>query len=153
MNLLAPLYRLADLLRYRRDRNLGKRGEDLAHRYLRKQGFVIAARNWRPPQGGGEIDIVAWDSGAAGDKGAVRDKTPEEKSLVFVEVKTRATGEWSAPERAINAEKIQALRRTARDYIRRSGADPAMVRFDAISISSGRIEHLRDVFEWNLSLY
>jgi putative endonuclease len=141
LNLLAPLYRLADLLRYRREHNLGKRGEDLAHRYLRKQGFIIAARNWRPPQGGGEIDIVAWD------------KTSGEKSLVFVEVKTRATGEWSAPERAINAEKIQALRRTARDYVRRSGADPALVRFDAISISRGTIEHLRDVFEWNLSLY
>jgi putative endonuclease len=141
LNLLAPLYRLADLLRYRRHRNLGKRGEDLAHRYLRKQGFIIAARNWRPPQGGGEIDIVAWD------------EISEEKSLVFVEVKTRATGEWSAPERAINAEKIQALRRTARDYIRRSGSDPALVRFDAISISSGRIEHLRDAFRRDASLY
>lgn len=159
MNLLAPLYRLADLLRYHRERNLGKRGEDLAHRYLRKKGFIIAARNWRPPQGGGEIDIVAWeksaawDSGAARDKNAAGDKTPEEKSLVFIEVKTRSTGEWSAPERAVNAEKIQALRRTARDYVRRSGADPALVRFDVISISGGRIEHLRDAFARDTSLY
>jgi putative endonuclease len=138
---LGLLYRLADWLRYRKDRNLGKWGEDLAHRYLRKHGFTIAARNWRPPQGGGEIDLIAWD------------KTPEGDSLVFVEVKTLASGQWSAPERAINAEKILALRRTARDYVRRSGADPALVRFDAISISDGRIEHLRDAFAWELSLY
>jgi len=141
LNLLSPLYRLADRVRYFKERNLGRRGEDLAHRYLRKHGFTIAARNWRPPQGGGEIDLVAWDKTAEGD------------SLVFVEVKTRASGQWSAPERGINAEKMLALRRAARDYVRRSGADPALVRFDAISISGGRVEHLRDAFAWNLSVY
>ena len=141
MNPLGPLYSLADRLRFRKEHNLGKRGEDLAHRYLRKHGFTVAARNWRPPQGGGEIDLIAWD------------KTPQGNTLVFIEVKTLASGTWSAPERAINAEKIQALRRTARDYVRRSGTDPALVRFDAISISGGRIEHLRDAFARDLSVY
>jgi putative endonuclease len=136
---LASLYRLADQLRYRRHHNLGKYGEDLAHRYLRAHGFIIAARNWRPPQGGGEIDIIAWESSL--------------QSLVFVEVKTRASGEWSAPERAIDADKIRALRRAARDYVRRSGADPANVRFDAISIAGGNLEHLRDAFATDLSVY
>jgi putative endonuclease len=134
---LAPLYRLADRLRHRKHHSLGVYGEDLAHRYLRARGFIVAARNWRPPQGGGEIDIIAWDR----------------KSLVFVEVKSRASGEWSAPERDIDADKIRALRRTARDYVRRSGADPALVRFDAISIADGRLEHLRDAFAPDLSLY
>ncbi len=130
MNLLAPLYTFADRLRYRRHANTGKRGEDLAHRYLRKHGFIVAARNWRPPQGGGELDLVAWE----GDK------------LVFVEVKTRLSGEWSAPERDIDAEKITALRRAARDYIRRADVLAENARFDVIAITSGRIEHLRDAF-------
>lgn len=130
MNPLALLYRLADRRRYRKHGNLGRHGEDLAHRYLRLHGFVIAARNWRPPQGGGEIDIVAW----------------EDDMLVFVEVKTRASDEWNAPERDINDEKIRAVRRAARDYVRRSGADETRVRFDAITIAGGKLEHLRDAF-------
>jgi putative endonuclease len=127
---LAPLYRIADACRYRKHGNLGQHGEDLAHRHLRRNGFTVVARNWRPPQGGGEIDIVAWEGDA----------------LVFVEVKTRASGEWSAPERDIDAEKINALRRAARDYVRRSGADESRVRFDAIAITGNRLEHLRDAF-------
>ncbi len=140
MNPLAPLYRIADGLRYRRHGNLGQHGEDLAHRYLRRIGFTVVARNWRPPQGGGEIDIVAWEG----------------EWLVFVEVKTRAEGALSAPERDIHDEKIAALRRAARDYIRRSGADdPAgefKTRFDAISITGRTIEHLRDAFSANIPL-
>src|SRR5438270_9374 len=61
LNPLAPLYRIADAIRYRKHGDTGRRGEDLAHRYLRRNGFVIVARNWRPPQGGGEIDIIAWE--------------------------------------------------------------------------------------------
>ena len=133
MNPLAPLYRIADGLRYRKHRDIGRRGEDLAHRYLRRHGFTIVARNWRPPQGGGEIDIIAWE----GD------------SLVFVEVKSRASAAGSAPERDIDADKIHALKRAARDYVRRSGADESRVRFDAVSVTADRIEHLRDAFPVN----
>ena len=130
MNLLAPLYRLADRLRYRRHGNLGRRGEDLAHRWLRRRGFRVAARNWRPPQGGGEIDIVAWDG----------------EWLVFVEVKTRRSGELNAPERDIDRDKMLALRGAARDYVKRAGADPDRVRFDVIAIADERVEYLPDAF-------
>jgi putative endonuclease len=135
LNPLAPLYRIADGLRYRKHGNLGQHGEDLAHRHLRRNGFIVVARNWRPPQGGGEIDIVAWE----GD------------SLVFIEVKTRASAEWSAPERDIDGEKIHALRRAARDYVRRSGADDSRVRFDAIAITGNKLVHLRDAFSAGLT--
>ncbi|MDP9055247.1 MAG: YraN family protein [Acidobacteriota bacterium] len=121
---------MADRLRARRQGNLGRAGEDLAHRYLRSRHFTVVARNWRPPQGGGEIDIVAWE----GDW------------LVFVEVKTRRSGEWNAPERDIDPEKIAYLRRAARDYIRRANADPAKVRFDAVSITGSSLDHMRDAF-------
>jgi putative endonuclease len=135
LNLLAPLYRIADALRYRVQGNTGRRGEDLAHRYLRAKGFIVVARNWHPPQGGGEIDIIAWEAARDGDW------------LVFVEVKTRTSAQWSAPERDIDMDKIQTLRRAARDYLRRTNADESRVRFDAISITDGRIDHMREAFE------
>lgn len=130
MNPLEPLFRLADRLRFRRHGNAGRHGEDLAHRYLRSQGMLVVARNWRPPQGGGEIDLIAC----------------EDDTLVFVEVKWRASGEWSAPERNVDADKVMAVRRAARDYVRRSQADPERVRFDVIAIVGTEIEHYRGAF-------
>ena len=121
------VFRLGDRLRRSRVSE-GERGEDLAHRYLRERNFSVVARNWRPPQGGGELDIVAWDG----------------EVLVVAEVKTRASGVWSAPERALDDDKVRALRRAARDYVRRSGTDPAKVRFDLIAITGDRVEHMRD---------
>jgi Holliday junction resolvase-like predicted endonuclease len=41
---------------------------------------------------------------------------------------------------------MEALRRAARDYVRRANADPARVRFDAITVTGRRIEHFRDAF-------
>ncbi|HVW09154.1 MAG TPA: YraN family protein [Bryobacteraceae bacterium] len=130
MSPLEPLYRLADRLRFRRHGNAGRHGEDLAHRYLRSQGMLVVARNWRPPQGGGEIDLIACDG----------------EMLVFVEVKWRASGEWSAPERNVDADKRMALRRAARDYVRRAQADPGLVRFDVVAIVGMDIQHYRGAF-------
>jgi putative endonuclease len=133
---LAPLYRLGDRIRYRRHGNLGSHGEDLAHRWLRKHGFTVVARNWRPPQGGGEIDIIAWEG----------------ETLVFVEVKTRTSSKAGVPERAIDDDKMWALRRAARTYVVRSGADACQVRFDVLAITGHVTEHLRDAFAPELSL-
>ena len=130
MNPLKPLYRLADHLRYRKTADLGRFGEDRAQRYLRSRHFVIAARNWRPPQGGGEIDIVAW----------------QDDWLVFVEVKTRNAGALNSPEREIDSDKLKYLRRAARDYVRRADANPEKTRFDVISITGTEIEHFVDAF-------
>src|SRR5512138_1390132 len=105
-------YTVADRLRqwarrrcWPADQAAGRLGEDLAHRLLRRSGYRVVARNWRPRSGAGEIDIVAWDGA----------------TLAFVEVKTRGTEEFGAPDRAIDAEKREALIRSARDYTRRAG--------------------------------
>ena len=37
------------------------RGEDLAHRFLQKLGYIVVARNWHAEDGSGELDLVAWD--------------------------------------------------------------------------------------------
>jgi putative endonuclease len=43
------------------DAALGRRGEDLAHRFLRAHGLTVVARNFTLPNCSGEIDIVARD--------------------------------------------------------------------------------------------
>jgi putative endonuclease len=96
---------------------LGKRGEDLAHRYLQRAGFQVVARNYKPGEDS-EIDIVA----RLGEL------------LVFVEVKTRTSAEHSAPERNIDQEKERHILRAARAFATRAGIDWDKVRFDIISI-------------------
>ncbi len=134
------LYTVADRLRqwarrrrWPADQAAGRFGEDLAHRFLRRNGYRVVARNWRPRSGAGEIDLVAWEGG----------------TLAFVEVKTRATEEFGAPDRAIDAEKRDALIRTARDYTRRAGVPWERVRFDSVSVlldRGTRLELVRGAF-------
>ena len=128
------LYRAADALRrrYFRD-NHGRLGEDLAHRYLRRHGCTVVARNYRPRSGSGEVDLVAWHGA----------------TLVFVEVKTRQRSDHGEPDRAVDAEKRRLLQRGAYDYARRSGVEWLRTRFDIVSIvleKPVRIEWIRDAF-------
>jgi len=137
---ISPLYRAVDWLRHagrRRTWNpgaaLGRRGEDAAHRYLRGLGYTVVGRNYRTSSGSGEVDIIAWD-------GMV---------LVFVEVKSRSTGEFSAPDRSIGQEKQLRLFRAAREYLRRANLPWNQVRFDTVSVIMEprmAISHARDVF-------
>ena len=128
------LYRAADAVRSRYlQHDHGRLGEDMAHRYLRRHGCTVVARNYRTRSGSGEIDIVAWHG----------------QTLVFVEVKTRQTAEFGAPERAVDAEKRQRLQVAGRDYARRSGVLPERTRFDVVSVVLGdmpQIEWKRDAF-------
>jgi len=130
--MIGLLYRAADAIRRQSyGENHGRIGEDLAHRYLRGHGCTIVARNYRTATGSGEIDLVAWQG----------------ETLVFVEVKTRSTTEYGEPERAVDAEKEQHLRRAARDYARRSGVEWSNTRFDIVSVVLGkavRIQWIRD---------
>ena len=119
--ILAALDAIRDARRRRlwdRDKASGRRGEDLAHRFLRKQGYVIVARNYRPSSGDAEADLIA----------------REGEDLVIVEVKTRATDEYGAPEQAVNPEKRRHLMRVAREYARKTDTPWEQVRFDIVSI-------------------
>jgi putative endonuclease len=119
------LLQLADKARHRARMRLwapsqasGRRGEDLAHRFLQRLGFSIVARNFRSRSGSGEIDLIAWD----GD------------TLVFAEVKSLSSDTYSAPDRAIDRLKQELVVRTAIDYVRRSAAPWNRVRFDTINV-------------------
>jgi putative endonuclease len=110
----------------------GRRGEDLAHRYLQSLGFRVVGRNWRA-RSGPEIDVIAWDGPA----------------LVFIEVKSRRSDEFGSPDRAIDGEKKEQIIRAAREYVRRSGADWSQVRFDLVNVvftRPARLEIQRDAF-------
>jgi putative endonuclease len=115
------------------DQALGRQGEDMAHRYLRSKGLQIMTRNFRLPDGSGEIDIVARLA----------------ETLIFVEVKARRSSAYGAPERAVDPEKQKRIIRAARSYVLRCGADWSRVRFDIISIvftSPPSITHYEDAF-------
>ena len=94
----------------------------------------MVARNYRMRSGAGEIDLVVWHG----------------MKLVFVEVKTRASGEYGEPERAVDEEKQQRLIRAGRDYARRAGVEWEATRFDIVSVVVGRprlrIDWIRDAF-------
>ena len=94
---------------------LGERGENMAARYLRNQGLKIIVRNFRCD--GGEIDIVARDG----------------KTLVFVEVKTRAYDD-PAPEEQVNTIKQHQITKAAPIYLARYGIPQPPARFDVVAV-------------------
>jgi putative endonuclease len=140
MALLRFLLAGADWLRHRGrlrrwhpDHASGRRAEDLAHRFLERAGMKIVARNYRARSGIAELDIVAWDA----------------DTLVFVEVKSRATEEFGSPDRAVDAGKREHLLRAALEYTRRSGIPLTRARFDIVNVvfaEPTRISHLPDAF-------
>jgi putative endonuclease len=130
--LLARLRAAADrrLPQHLRD---ARRGEQMACDYLRKSGYRIVARNYRPRRGRGEVDLIGWD----------------EDRLAFIEVKTRKNEDFGRPEQAVDREKRRHLIRVAREYARRAGVEPERIRFDVVSIvfeTPPRIELHRGAF-------
>ncbi|MDE6140936.1 MAG: YraN family protein [Alistipes sp.] len=97
---------------------IGSAGEDAAVDWLRAEGFYICERNWRA--GRYEIDIIAlrWNE------------------VHFVEVKTRRSSGWIAPEQAVDAAKIRALRRAATAYMARRHMRQYEIRFDLIAVET-----------------
>lgn len=91
-------------------------GEDLAADYLKKKGYRIIERNFR--KGYGEIDIIC-----------VKDKT-----LVFVEVKTRTSNKFGTPIESISYYKLKSLTKTAEFYKSLSPKLPDLLRIDGIGV-------------------
>ncbi len=120
---------------WRRYRSLGQRGERAAERYLRKLGYKIVARRERGRLG--ELDLVAVDG----------------RTLVFVEVKTRASHDAGHPAEAVGPEKQQRLTRLALAYLKRHGLLEHAARFDVLAVtwpSDARkptIDHTQTAFE------
>ena len=54
--------------------------------------------------------------------------------MVFVEVKTRSTEDWTRPAAAVNQRKRRLLSVTALDYLRRLGRPQVRLRFDIVEV-------------------
>lgn len=116
-----------------RRRPLGKRGEDLAARFLRAQGYRILDRNVQ--LGKYEIDIIALD----GD------------TVAFVEVKTRESGDPVKPEENVDREKQRRIIAAARRHITEKDDPEMYYRFDIVAVVMPKkgeveIELFRDAF-------
>ncbi len=107
---------------------LGKKGEDLVVKYLKKQGYTIVKRNYATPFG--EADILA----EIGDE------------IVFVEVKTRTGNEYGLPSEAVNKAKRERYRKIAKYYWLKTGEEPN-ARFDVVEVwADGKIHHIPNAF-------
>ena len=106
----------------------GAAGEQAACDYLTAKKYRILARNYRRPCG--EIDIVAADK----------------KTLVFVEVKKRASRAFGGPIAAVTAAKQRRVALTAYYFIKESAPKFDSIRFDVICLLPGELEHIENAF-------
>ena len=111
---------------------VGRLGEELAGRFLIKNGCRLVAANFKVPIGRnsrgasvtGEIDIIALDA---------------DDVLCFVEVKTRTSDAFAAPVAAVDLRKQRQITRTARMYRKIFNLQHVNYRYDVISIVLGKV--------------
>ena len=107
----------------------GKLGEIAARKHLQRLGLKFLTANYRSAYG--EIDLIFRD----------RD------CLVFVEVKTRSSEEWTRPAAAVDSAKQRRIARTGLAYLRRLRNPEVKFRFDVVEVllADGAITQLRHV--------
>ena len=115
---------------------LGRVGEHLAARFLRRSGYKILYRNFRAKHGG-EVDLVC------------RDRNQD--ILAFVEVKTRTSDELARPAEAVTLEKEALICRGARAWLRMLDRQDIVFRFDIVEVVMGegkpRFNLLKSAFQ------
>src|SRR6266536_4997850 len=95
----------------------GARGETLACRYLKRNGYKVLFRNFRG-RSGGEIDVVCRDN----------------DTLVFVEVKTRAAEDFGRPFEAVDRAKRKRISRGGLAWLRMLDNPDILFRFDVVEV-------------------
>ena len=113
---------------------LGKRGENLACQFLRRNGYKILYRNFRG-RTGGEIDVVC----------------RERDTLVFVEVKTRTGEDFGRPFEAIDRNQRKRISRGGLAWLRLLDDPDILFRFDVVEViiaegAEPRLELIRNAF-------
>ena len=112
----------------------GARGEKLACRFLRRNGYKVLYRNFRG-RSGGEIDIVCRDN----------------DTLVFVEVKTRTREDFGRPVAAIDRQKQKRISRGGLAWLRMLDNPDILFRFDVVEVviqddAKPRLELIKNAF-------
>jgi putative endonuclease len=105
----------------------GELGERTARKYLKRQGLKFLTGNFRSARG--EIDLVFRDTDC----------------LVFIEVKTRSSEEWTRPAAAVDARKRRLLSQAALDYLRLLNYPLVKIRFDIVEVllADGAVREIR----------
>ena len=111
----------------------GALGERAAKAHLKKFGFKFLTANFRSDRG--EIDLIFRD----------RD------CLVFVEVKTRSSEEWTRPAAAVDVRKRRLISQCALDYLKLLKNPQVKIRFDIVEVlladgKVGEVRHLPNTF-------
>jgi len=110
---------------------LGKEGEAIAVKLLRKKNHTILHQNYRYRRG--EVDIIS----------------VHENQLIATEVKTRETAAFGAPFSAVSRSKQRQIISVMNAFIEQSQRSEE-VRFDVVSIVLGKreteIEHIESAF-------
>lgn len=112
--------------------HLGKKGEEIAIKFLKKKGYLILEQNWRHRRA--EIDIIA----------------KEDDILVFIEVKSRSSTLFGRPESFVDDKKQNLITDAASVYMEEIGHEWE-VRFDIISVFFHNeiyqsVDHFKDAF-------
>lgn len=113
---------------------LGDRGENVAAIHLESRGFQILERQHRGHYG--EVDLIALDK----------------DTIVFVEVKTRASVAAGDPTEAVDRVKQRKITRSALGYLKQKGWLERRARFDVVAIlwdggGQPTLKHYRNAFE------
>lgn len=95
----------------------GARGEKLAARFLRQNGYKVLYRNFKG-RTGGQIDIVCRDH----------------DTLVFVEVKTRGSEAFGRPLETIRADQRNRIARGGLAWLRLLDDPEILFRFDVVEV-------------------
>ncbi len=106
----------------------GKFGEEKACSLLKKKRYKILERNYKNEIG--EIDIIA----------------QKKKTIVFVEVKTRASDAFGRPSYAVNSKKQQKIEMVALCYLKQNCLLEEESRFDVIEVTENGIVHIENAF-------
>jgi putative endonuclease len=111
---------------------LGKRGEAIAARWLRRRGWRIVAARFR--SGHRDVDLIAERDG----------------TVAFVEVKTRHRSEFGDPVESVSWRKRRELIRSAMIWADRFGPPGAAYRFDIVGViiveNGARVRHVENAF-------
>lgn len=109
---------------------LGDEGQRQAERFLKSNGCTVLERNWRSRRG--EIDIVVRQG----------------RSLVFVEVKRRASAEQGAPVMQVRPAQQRRCLQAAKHYLAVHPPEKWIteIRYDVVGVLMG--ERAKPEFEW-----
>ena len=114
-------------------KELGKKGEEIAIRFLKKKGYRILEKNYVCKMG--EMDIIA----------------REKDTLAFIEVKTRTTTAFGPPQLAVNLTKQMQLSKVALYFLKEKKLEDVKARFDVVAIllrpTGEEIELIKDAFD------